>query len=67
MNRLQNLSDALISEANRSDEDSDIAGPCMEALLEGDCELHLVTLSNAKLISEILFGSTRKAGATDCK
>jgi len=36
--RLQDLSDTLVSEANRADEDNDIAGPCMEALLEGDCE-----------------------------
>ena len=35
------MSDDLVAEANRSDEDNEIAGPCMEALLEGDCECWL--------------------------
>ncbi|UZJ51172.1 hypothetical protein CBS101457_000492 [Exobasidium rhododendri] len=43
--RLQNLSDALVSEANRSNEDNEITGPCMEALLEGDLLSRLVKLT----------------------
>lgn len=50
--RLGILSDALVSEASHSDEEDDIAGPCMEALLEGDCEfIHLA------LPSQITFDS----------
>lgn len=43
--RLQSLSDALVSESNLASEDADVAGPCMEMLLEGDILGQLVRLT----------------------
>ncbi|MCO5555673.1 hypothetical protein L7F22_009218 [Adiantum nelumboides] len=49
--RLQSMCDALVFEANRADEDVDIAGPCMEMLLEGDILGQLVRLTANDRIS----------------
>lgn len=43
--RLQDLCDALVFEANRADEEVEVAGPCMEMLLEGDILGQLVKLT----------------------
>lgn len=51
VDRLQSMCDALVFEANRADEDVDIAGPCMEMLLEGDILGQLVRLTANDRIS----------------
>ncbi|PWN37536.1 uncharacterized protein FA14DRAFT_159548, partial [Meira miltonrushii] len=51
IDRLQSMCDALVFEANRADEDVDIAGPCMEMLLEGDILGQLVRLTANDRIS----------------